>query len=49
MGTIQQDGQRLKKSWYFSPADYKSRGKAVDLSLIKTKYGVQSKGVKQLN
>ena len=43
---------KVKKSWYFSPADYKSRGKAVDLSLIKTKYGVQSfqsKGVKQLN
>ena len=32
--------------------DYKSKGKAVDLNLIKTKYGVQSfqsKGVKQLN
>ncbi len=33
---------KVKKSWYFSPADYKSKGKAVDLSLIKTKYGVQS-------
>ena len=39
---------KVKKSWYFSPADYKSRGKAVDLSLIKTKYSVksfQSKGI----
>ena len=39
---------KVKKSWYFSPADYKSKGKAVDLSLIKTKYGVksfQSKGI----
>ena len=33
---------KVKKSWYFSPADYKSKGKAIDLSLIKTKYGVQS-------
>ena len=33
---------KVKKSWYFSPADYKSKGKAVDLNLIKTKYGVQS-------
>ena len=43
---------KVKKSWYFSPADYKSKGKAVDLNLIKYKYGVksfQSKGVKQLN
>ena len=39
---------KVKKSWYFSPADYKSKGKAVDLNLIKTKYGVksfQSKGI----
>ena len=43
---------KVKKSWYFSPIDYKSKGKAIDLSLIKTKYGVQSfqsKGIKQLN
>ena len=43
---------KVKKSWYFSPADYKSKGKAIDLLKIKSKYGVQSfqsKGVKQLN
>ena len=37
-----------KKSWYFSQADHKSKGKTVDLNLIKTKYGVksfQSKGI----
>lgn len=43
---------KVKKSWYFSPADYKSKGKAIDLGLIKTKYGVQSfqsKGVLKIN
>ena len=43
---------KVKKSWYFSPIDYKSRGKAIDLLKIKSKYGVQSfqsKGIKQLN
>ena len=43
---------KVKKSWYFSPADYKSKGKAIDLLKIKSKYSVQSfqsKGVKQLN
>ena len=43
---------KVKKSWYFSPADYKSKGKAIDLLKIKSKYGVQSfqsKGIKQLN
>ena len=43
---------KFKKSWYFSPTYYKSKGKAVALKLIKTKYGVkafQSKGIKQLN
>ena len=43
---------KVKKSWYFSPADYKSKGKAIDLLKIKSKYGVQSfqsKRVKQLN
>ena len=33
---------KVKKSWYFSPADYKSKGKAIDLLKIKSKYGVQS-------
>ena len=39
---------KVKKSWYFSPADYKSKGKAIDLLKIKSKYGVksfQSKGI----
>ena len=43
---------KVKKYWYFSPADYKSKGKAIDLLKIKSKYGVksfQSKGIKQLN
>ena len=43
---------KVKKSWYFSPADYKSKGKAIDLLKIKSKYGVQSfqsKGIKQIN
>lgn len=33
---------KVKKSWYFSPTDYKSKGKAIDLLKIKSKYGVQS-------
>ena len=43
---------KVKKYWYFSPADYKSKGKAIDLLKVKSKYGVksfQSKGIKQLN
>ena len=43
---------KVKKSWYFSPADYKSRGKAIDLLKIKSKYGVQSfqsKGILKIN
>lgn len=39
---------KVKKSWYFSLADYKSKGKAIDLLKIKSKYGVksfQSKGI----
>ena len=43
---------KVKKSWYFSPADYKSKGKAIDLLKIKSKYGVQSfqsKGILKIN
>lgn len=38
---------KVKKSWYFSPKDYKSRGKAIELDKIVFKYGnkqFQSKG-----
>ena len=43
---------KVKKSWYFSPIDYKSKGKAIDLLKIKSKYGVQSfqsKGILKIN